>query len=373
VPVTQVFQELRRPPYGVRDGLSPLLLAVFAVVHEQELAFYEDGTFIPRMTGSIFLRLTKAPETFEMQWFPLSGVRAELFQRLVRTLQPGRDVTRPVDVLDVVRPLASFAGALPAYSLHTTRLSSQAQAVRAALVDAREPAPLLFSELPVACGLPPFAADAQGDGNLVEEFAQLLKTSVDELRSAYPSLLSWMLSALQSRFGLSGSFLDMQAVLAPRARALSAFAREPRFKSFCLRLADTALSEPQWLESLGSLICAQPPARWRDADAQKFEQEIEAICSLFARVEATTFGAATWGKRRADDGEAMRVSLTQQDGEKRERVVFLNATEHQQSQELESCELAPPLLAHPSVSVIWAGECLKPAKKLDEYEARHPC
>jgi len=336
VPVTHVFQELRRHPYGVRDGLSPLLLAVFAAVHEQELAFYEDGTFIPRMTGSIFLRLTKAPETFEMQWFPLSGVRAELFQRLVRTLQPGRDVTSRVDVLDVVRPLASFAAALPAYTSQTTRLSAQTQKVRAALVDAREPAPMLFHELPVACGLPPFTADAQEDGDRVEEFAQLLKASIDELRSAYPSLLTWMLSILQGRFGLSGSFGKVQAVLAPRARALSAFAREPRFKSFCLRLADTGLPESQWLESLGSLICAQPPARWRDGDVHKFEMEMNAICSQFARVEATAFSATAWGKRSSDDGDAMRVSLTHQDGEERERIVFLNATERQQSQELES-------------------------------------
>ncbi len=40
-----LFEDLRRPPYGVRDGLIPLLLAVFAIAHEKDLAFYKDGTF----------------------------------------------------------------------------------------------------------------------------------------------------------------------------------------------------------------------------------------------------------------------------------------------------------------------------------------
>jgi hypothetical protein len=43
VRVSEIFRELRRPPYGVRDGVNPLLLALFAVMHEHNVAFYEKG------------------------------------------------------------------------------------------------------------------------------------------------------------------------------------------------------------------------------------------------------------------------------------------------------------------------------------------
>ena len=59
VTVTTLFDALRQSPYGVRDGLLPLLLAVLAVVHEQELAFYEDGAFLRRVGGEEFMRSSR--------------------------------------------------------------------------------------------------------------------------------------------------------------------------------------------------------------------------------------------------------------------------------------------------------------------------
>src|SRR5713101_3113011 len=44
VNIADLFTELRKPPYGVRDGLIPVLLAVFAIAHEKDVAFYKDGT-----------------------------------------------------------------------------------------------------------------------------------------------------------------------------------------------------------------------------------------------------------------------------------------------------------------------------------------
>ena len=356
--VTHIMEELRRPPYGVRDGLAGLLLAVFTTINEGDLAFYEDGNFIPRMTGSIFVRLIKAPETFEMQLFPVSGVRVELFRRLARSLHPQREVTHHVDILDVVRPLASFGAALPVYTAKTKQLSPRALAVRDVLIDAREPSTLLFHDLPVACELEPFAArdEAQvgaksnASGERVEVFAQALKSALDELRGAYPALLQRMLKMLQQRLDLDGTFAEMQKALAPRAQSLAGVARESRFKSFCLRLGDTALPQEPWLESLGSLVCAQPPARWRDNDADKYAGEIDALCGQFTRVEATILGAAAFGERQGADGEAIRVSLTRHDGQEQDRIVYLSGDESIEVEAIEA-QLAELLQRHGRVGL----------------------
>jgi len=57
-----LFAELRKPPYGVRNGLIPLFLTVFAIAHEKDVVFYKDGTFLRELNGGAMLLLTKAPE-----------------------------------------------------------------------------------------------------------------------------------------------------------------------------------------------------------------------------------------------------------------------------------------------------------------------
>ena len=42
VKISDVFAALRPAPLGVRDGLAPLLLAVYITAHYDSLAFYED-------------------------------------------------------------------------------------------------------------------------------------------------------------------------------------------------------------------------------------------------------------------------------------------------------------------------------------------
>ena len=83
VSVAHIFAELRKPPFGVRDGLLPILLAVFASAHEQHVAFYDGGVFLPEMSGLDTMRVGKRPEVFEMQYCDVGGVRAELFSKLL--------------------------------------------------------------------------------------------------------------------------------------------------------------------------------------------------------------------------------------------------------------------------------------------------
>ena len=87
VNVADLFDELRKPPYGARDGIIPLLLTVFAIAHEQDVAFYKDGTFLREMNGGTMLELTKAPERFEVQYCRIEGVRADLFETLLTVLE----------------------------------------------------------------------------------------------------------------------------------------------------------------------------------------------------------------------------------------------------------------------------------------------
>ena len=316
VPVLQLLDAIRRPPYGVRNGVALLLLAIVLRTRAHELAVYENGTFLHRFGPADFLRLTKAPGSFEIQHCSVAGVRADVFQELAAAFAEPPLGRRP-DILDVVRTLCQFAGRLPEYTRRTSVLGSQTLAVREALLSAREPGPLLFKELPRALDMAPFAPGEPADRVRVQRFVSGLREAIDDLRAAYQELIGRIIRRVASAVGNAGETLD-RARLAQRAASVSLVAREPRLRTFALRLRDPGLSDEAWAEALASFVVAKPPKQWSSADEARFADEVGALAELFHRVEATAFGH---GGSTAPATEAVRVSLTRADGVERVRVV----------------------------------------------------
>lgn len=319
VKASELFKFLSRPPYGVRDGLAPVLLAVFAALNVHELAFYEDGTFLREVTGTEFLRLSKVPESFQLQLCRIVGLRAEVFEALLKALGIKPSGGNEPLVLDVVKPLCMFVASLPDYVRTTRRLSPGATQVRDAILGAREPVALLFKELPTACGLEPFSVDGSASAKQARTFSKQLKVFLDELRGSFDGLLDRMRAAVREEFGTDGPFEQVRAKLASRAEPIVVLATEPRLKALCLRLADAKLLEGAWLESLGSLLAHQSPARWRDTEEDSFRGELHSLGNRFRGLESMVFGNA----QVADFADAFRLSLTKSDGSEAHEVVFV--------------------------------------------------
>jgi hypothetical protein len=331
VRISDLFDQLRRPPYGIRDGLHAMLLAAFVIIHEHEIAFYENEAFVRHVSGEDFRRVMKAPESFEAQLCRISGIRSVLFEQLLNILELSLSDKRRADVLDVVRPLCIFAAQLPAYTHKTKRLNGHGIAVRNALLSARDPIALIFRDLPKACGFAAF--DIREGANTAEalEFVSALKISLDELKAAFPELLEKMKSVILKAFDLPGPFQKAKDLLRNVANGMLVAIKEPQLKAFCLRLADANLLEAQWLESLGSFVCSKPPSRWVDEDADLFYEELNRLAQRFKRVESMTF--ATKGTAQ---GPAVRVAITRQDGTEVERVVCIDPDEEGFASEIEN-------------------------------------
>ena len=315
VPVTRLLASLKRRPYGVRDGLGPLLLAIILRTRNHELAIYENGTFLHEFGPSGFLRLTKAPATFEIQHCEVDGVRLEVFNQLAASLSRTVDARHP-DLLEVVQPLCRFAAQLPNYTRRTTALSKIAIDVRDALLSAREPVTLLFSDLPKACGFVPFSPQQQPDEGHVDGFVSVCRDALGELRQAYPALLSRIVERVGQAAGGQNGALD-RVHLANRAARVSLAAREPRLRTFASRLRDPGLSDDAWAEALASFVVSKPPHRWASGDEARFCEEIAALAELFQKVEAAAFIAAG----DAPAASAVRLNLTRGDGTDLVRII----------------------------------------------------
>lgn len=353
VKVSDILRELRRAPFGIRDGLSPVLLSIFAMINEQHIAFYENGSFMREMVGLDLMRLTKLPDTFELQYCKMAGIRANLFERLVKVLELEGAIRKKMDVLDVVRPLCVFAAQLPPFSQKTKNLSPRASAVRTVLLTAKEPSLLLFRDLPAACGFGEFTSEKRSNNRDVDLFVNALKETIAELRMAYPLLQERIKSELIDALGVGRTTDKIRTVLARRAQRLIGTLAEPRLKAFCNRLADIELPESEWLESLGSLVSAVPPTRWTDNDTERYTQELTHLSIRFQRVESITF--AQFPDQSPD--LAMRLSITQVDGSEADRVVYVTSEDQARVGEIEN-RFAMVLKECPTLGLAAATRCL---------------
>lgn len=306
VPVSDILGSLKRAPFGVRDGVAPLLLAIIMKAQGHEFAVYENGTFLPKFGAMEFLRLTKSVGVFEIQHCSVEGVRSDVFARLAEIFAKDIHHRRPV-LLDVVTELCQFAAKLPEFTRKSRQLSPTAQAVRDALLSAREPATLLFNDLPAACGLSAFEIGKEQNASAVEIFVAHLNDATHELQNAYTELLERII--LRVGEAIRQDSFD-RAGLAARAARVSLAAREPRLRAFAFRLRDPGLSDDAWAEALASFVVSRPPARWAPGDEARFGEEIGALCEIFAKVE----GAAFHSSDVRPDVNAVRLNLTRGDG-----------------------------------------------------------
>lgn len=315
VAVTEILARLAKPPYGVRAGLAPLLLAITVKARAHELAVYENGTFRSSFGAEDFLRLTKAPGTFELQHCRLEGVRAEVFARLAETFAHPTEVREP-QILDVVRPLCRFAAQLPEYTRKAGALESAAAKVRDVLLSATDPSRMLFNDLPLACGLAPFSTAETADLERAKLFVTRLEGAVNDLRAAYPRLLGRFIETVKTILVQDMAGFD-RAALARRAARVTLAAKLPRLRSFAFRLRDPGTSDEAWAEALASFLISKPPARWGAEDETRCLEQLAALGELFHRVEVAAFDRG--GDRPSL--EALRVSLTRADGEDRVQII----------------------------------------------------
>ncbi|TQI65217.1 hypothetical protein FHT98_5084 [Bosea sp. AK1] len=314
VGVGEILNRLSARPFGVRAGVAPLLLAVVLKMRAHEVAVYENGTFRSTFTGQDFIRLIKGPDTFALQSCRIEGVRADVFAKLARAFaQPA--MARESQILDVVQPLARFAARLPEYTRKAGELSPRTARVREVLLSATEPVGLLFRDLPVACGLEPFAANHPPDELRATTFVQRLEAAISEMRADYPKLLQRITETIAASIGGTEGLLD-RAALAQRAARVATAATLPKLKTFALRLRDPNTTNEAWAEAIGSYLVAKPPARWNGADERRALEEMTSLSQLFHRVETAAF------ENGALKGEnAVLIKLTQATGDGRGLVV----------------------------------------------------
>ena len=331
-PLEDLYQCLKKPPLGLRDGPLPILLCAAMLHYKTEIALYENGSFIADWSMPVFERLLKAPQQFELKRFRMAGIRADLFARLLRMLNQPVETENP-DLLTVVTPLMRFIAQLPKYTLVTQELSDEAKNLRKVVQNAREPDVLLFKQLPEALGFPSFSAETATDSKTVSDFFTTLQDALSELELAYEVLLNSVEQLLVEAFNLSPKKEELRSELADRAEPLFAVTIEMQLKGFLIQVCSGGHDFPSWIEAIATYLVKKPPASWVDLDKAQFESNLSQLARKFRHFEAVSYEKLA--RTESSAGEAIRIGITRPNHPEQEQVVTLPSTAKEQANEIE--------------------------------------
>ncbi len=321
-PIENLYNYLKQPPYGVRNGPLPILLCAVILHYRTEIALYEKGSFVADLSIPVFERLIKAPEQFEIKRFRMAGIRADLFARFLKMLNQPVESKNP-DLLTIVTPLMRFIAQLPNYTLKTQELSDNAKNIRNVVSKASEPDDLLFKDLPNAFGFPSFGTE-KADSKVLSDFFNTLQDALSELGSAYDGLLNSLERMLAAVFTLESTGQQLRAELATRAEPLLEIVIETQLKGFLIHLYSEGHDFTGWIESIGTFLAKKPPASWIDTDKAQFEINLSQLARKFRHFEAVSYD-----KINHTDiaGETIRIGITTPNENEQERVVILSDEE----------------------------------------------
>ncbi len=311
-PLPELHRVLKARPFGLADGLLPVLLCAVLLHHDTQVAVYEEGRFVTELNSATFERMIKRPEDYRLQGYRIAGERAEILRRFAGGLLPGEAAPT---LVNVVRQLYREFARLPDYTRRTRALPPDALALRRAVEDSREPEHLLFRDLPVLLGVRPFAPSDADPDNARQFFARW-NDAMASLLGAYPALLSRLEGQILTAFGLSA-----WAEVRRRAEGVRAAVSEPGLKAFVLRAAEGTTDRAAWLESVASGVVGRPPKTWTEAEEERFGNLLPPLVSAFRHAELVAFEKQ--GRGLDESYVGTRLSVTGDSGSEDARVIVV--------------------------------------------------
>lgn len=313
VPVHIMLNELCSAPYGVADGFAPILLCACLVTHDDTIALYEDGVFVPDPDAPAFERLMRRPEKFTLVHYEVDGERAKLIERFSKGLGTANSL------LHVTRSLFERMNNLPNYTKITRNLSENALAVRQVFDRAKSPERLMFIDLPESLGCSQFDANdsEQCSDDKLEQFFIRLNTALQELIECYPSLLNKIQRSICWIFSVDEGDIEWRTRVSLRATSVSDLIPDPDVQKVVRRAMDDKLERDEYLESLAFSISEQPPSRWNSADEERFLLSVPALATRISSAETIRFTQSAIN----EDEDGCLISVSSKDGEEVRQLV----------------------------------------------------
>lgn len=296
VAVSEVFDLWRGRPFGVRDGLMPVLIVAFVLSERQKMAVYREEVF---QAGFKFLDiecLTKNSSSVQLRWMDMTESTRDLLSSLadvVRRIDKDNEL-KNLEPIDVGRGLISIYDKLPRWTMRTIRLSGNAKRVRDIFKRAKDPNKFIFDDLPASFALNPSDLGSDDLAKIVENVAE----GLDELVNAYPQMLQRLQELMLSELRVPNISPRSISELHERAQNIQQLAGDFRLDAFTGRISSFDAT-PESFEGIASLAVNKPPRDWVDPDLDRAAIEIAELAQRFVRAETFARVKGRTSKRQA--------------------------------------------------------------------------
>lgn len=305
IKVAELYDVWRKPPFGIKDGLMPILAVAFIQAERESIAVYRDGVFRSRFDDVDVDYLAKDPSIIQLRWMNLSEMAERLLSGMAEIVRDLDISNRSVQLepIDVARGLIGIYEQLPQWTKRTMRLSENALKVRDLFKRARDPNQFLFDDLPAVVG----ASELSSDDDLKRVVSDV-RQGLGELAQAYPAMLHRLRDSMLGELQVVNNTPPALAGLRERAENIRQLAGDFHLDAFIGRLSQFNGSDESF-EGIASLAANKPPRDWVDPDLDRAAIDITDLSQQFLRAE--TFARV---KGRPDKRQSIAVVIGMQGG-----------------------------------------------------------
>lgn len=267
----EIYALWSAPPFGMKNGIQPVVLTAFMLAHKANIAVYKDGMFAPRLTDFDIDELLQDPGRFSLRWVAIDEDKNRILDGISKLLAEIGETAGADDPLEAARGLVAMVFNLPEWARRTQRLGETAKAMRDMLLRANDPHKVLFVDLASLLNAP--------DG---KAYVEALRAPLQELAGAYDKMLTDVEGKMLEALDASKS--DLEA-LRQRAHAVSGVSGDLRQDAFATRLSNFDGTRTS-LEGILSLAAEKPPRDWVDRHIDAAILELAKFSRRFREAEA---------------------------------------------------------------------------------------
>jgi hypothetical protein len=273
VELADLFDKLADVPFGLPDGIHPILFTAFYLVFQDELFLYRENSFIPDIQIVHLELLQRRPDLFSISGARLTGTRKAVVERLAIGLQ------QPAKTASVVRALFRILKSLPPVTLKSTKhLHSEAIQMRDCLLIAHSPEELIFVDLPKCFGISPFMQNEERAEDM-ELFFDRLNSCLLALQNHTEDLQKNSRNLLLNKCGLPDGDLGWKE-LERRTAWMATRVNHEVLTPFLNCVINGIRGEQSTVAAL-SLVANRPFEQWTDLDFERFPGLADGIGGIF--------------------------------------------------------------------------------------------
>ena len=286
------LQELwRGRPFGMRDGLLPVLTLSYVLSRLDRLTIYLDEVFSPVPSDFFVDRLLQNPDAIRLRWSEYNDEQADSVAAVARVVSAATgSLVPPGDPLAVSRALVGLVMSAAPWSQRTMGLGPTARRVRDLAKKASDPNKLLLDDLPHLLGGDERSAVSASD------LATLVQDGLSELLGAYDLMLADVRTSMLDELRASDADEAQLTELHERARTVISLTGNFRLDAFATRLS-TFDGSTEAMEGLASLAANKPTRDWIDRDVDAAKVELAALSQEFLRAEGLAHVKGRRGRR----------------------------------------------------------------------------